>query len=103
MYSKVKLSNLNLDDHAKKKLIKLVGERYCKDTDKLTITTDRYGCRKEKNAISSGCSKESIVSLLGISVNFNVFATCVSVFFFSFPGLKYIFRCTNTPIHVLKM
>ncbi|NXW51636.1 RT35 protein, partial [Nyctiprogne leucopyga] len=38
---RVKLSNLNLDDHAKKKLIKLVGERYCKDTDTLTITTDR--------------------------------------------------------------
>ncbi|EMP38467.1 28S ribosomal protein S35 [Chelonia mydas] len=38
---RVKLSKLNLDDHAKKKLIKLVGERYCKDTDMLTITTDR--------------------------------------------------------------
>uniref|UniRef100_A0A8C0PGY1 Mitochondrial ribosomal protein S35 n=2 Tax=Canis lupus familiaris TaxID=9615 RepID=A0A8C0PGY1_CANLF len=30
---RVKLSSLNLDDHAKKKLIKLVGERYCKTTD----------------------------------------------------------------------
>lgn len=38
---KVKLSSLNLDNHAKKKLIKLVGERYCKATDVLTITTDR--------------------------------------------------------------
>lgn len=38
---KVKLSSLNLDDHAKKKLIKLVGERYCKTTDVLTIKTDR--------------------------------------------------------------
>ncbi|XP_033004120.1 28S ribosomal protein S35, mitochondrial isoform X2 [Lacerta agilis] len=37
----VKLSSLNLDDHAKKKLIKLVGERYCEGTDTLTITTDR--------------------------------------------------------------
>lgn len=45
---KVKLSNLNLDDHAKKKLIKLVGDRYCKDTDMLTITTDRYGYKKRK-------------------------------------------------------
>lgn len=43
LYFKVKLSKLNLDDHAKKKLIKLVGERYSKDTDILTITTDRYG------------------------------------------------------------
>ncbi|NXQ18316.1 RT35 protein, partial [Peucedramus taeniatus] len=38
---RVKLSNLNLDDHAKKKLIKLVGERYCRETDVLTIATDR--------------------------------------------------------------
>lgn len=37
----VKLSSLNLDDHARKKMLKLVGERYCKDTDVLTITTDR--------------------------------------------------------------
>lgn len=33
---------MNLDNHAKKKLIKLVGERYCKTTDVLTITTDRW-------------------------------------------------------------
>ncbi|KFO04588.1 hypothetical protein N312_13517, partial [Balearica regulorum gibbericeps] len=44
---RVKLSNLNLDEHAKKKLIKLVGERYCKDTDMLTITTDRCPLRRQ--------------------------------------------------------
>ncbi|XP_067387153.1 small ribosomal subunit protein mS35 [Emydura macquarii macquarii] len=44
---RIKLSNLNLDDHAKKKLIKLVGERYCKNTDILTITTDRCPLRKQ--------------------------------------------------------
>lgn len=56
---KVKLSNLNLDDHAKKKLIKLVGERYCKDTDMLTITTDRYAYKKgKKNACRNGHSIE---------------------------------------------
>ncbi|KAM4671258.1 small ribosomal subunit protein mS35 isoform 1-T1 [Amazona ochrocephala] len=44
---RVKLSNLNLDDHAKKKLVKLVGERYCKDTDILTITTDRCPLRRQ--------------------------------------------------------
>ncbi|XP_009880179.1 PREDICTED: 28S ribosomal protein S35, mitochondrial [Charadrius vociferus] len=44
---RVKLSNLNLDDHAKKKLIKLVGERYCKDTDVLNITTDRCPLRRQ--------------------------------------------------------
>ncbi|NXY19845.1 RT35 protein, partial [Atrichornis clamosus] len=38
---RVKLSNLNLDEHAKKKLVRLVGERYCQETDVLTITTDR--------------------------------------------------------------
>ncbi|KAM9171188.1 small ribosomal subunit protein mS35 isoform 2-T2 [Pangshura tecta] len=44
---RVKLSKLNLDDHAKKKLIKLVGERYCKDTDILTIITDRCPLRRQ--------------------------------------------------------
>ncbi|XP_012496413.1 PREDICTED: 28S ribosomal protein S35, mitochondrial [Propithecus coquereli] len=46
---KVKLSSLNLDDHAKKKLIKLIGERYCKTTDVLTIKTDRKTEEWEKN------------------------------------------------------
>ncbi|KAB0352373.1 hypothetical protein FD754_017230 [Muntiacus muntjak] len=41
---RVKLSSLNLDDHAKKKLIKLVGDRYCQSTDVLTIKTDRDRC-----------------------------------------------------------
>ncbi|XP_071390817.1 small ribosomal subunit protein mS35 [Centroberyx affinis] len=40
VHLKVKLSSLNLDDHARKKMLKLVGERYCKDTDVLTIRTD---------------------------------------------------------------
>ncbi|XP_017289731.1 28S ribosomal protein S35, mitochondrial [Kryptolebias marmoratus] len=37
---RVKLSSLNMDDHARKKLLKLVGERYCSDSDILTITAD---------------------------------------------------------------
>ncbi|XP_071407543.1 small ribosomal subunit protein mS35 [Pithys albifrons albifrons] len=44
---RVKLSNLNLDDHAKKKLVKLVGERYCRETDVLTIVTDRCPLRRQ--------------------------------------------------------
>uniref|UniRef100_UPI00398EBFB1 small ribosomal subunit protein mS35 isoform X2 n=1 Tax=Pristiophorus japonicus TaxID=55135 RepID=UPI00398EBFB1 len=44
---KIRLSNLNLDDHAKKKLIRLVGNRYNKDTDILTITTDRCPLRRQ--------------------------------------------------------
>uniref|UniRef100_A0A9L0J9G1 Mitochondrial ribosomal protein S35 n=1 Tax=Equus asinus TaxID=9793 RepID=A0A9L0J9G1_EQUAS len=44
---RVKLSSLNLDDHAKKKLIKLVGERYCKTTDVLTIRTDRCPLKRQ--------------------------------------------------------
>ncbi|XP_049929605.1 28S ribosomal protein S35, mitochondrial [Epinephelus moara] len=44
---KVKLSTLNLDDHARKKMLKLVGERYCKDTDILTITTDSCPLRQQ--------------------------------------------------------
>ncbi|XP_067855695.1 small ribosomal subunit protein mS35 [Heptranchias perlo] len=43
----IRLLNLNLDDHAKKKLIKLVGDRYNKDTDILTITTDRCPLRQQ--------------------------------------------------------
>ena len=37
----VKLSSLNLDYHARDKLLRLVGDRYEPDTDLLTITTDR--------------------------------------------------------------
>ncbi|XP_040843388.1 28S ribosomal protein S35, mitochondrial isoform X2 [Ochotona curzoniae] len=44
---RVKLSSLNLDDHAKKKLIKLVGERYCPTTDVLTIKTDRCPLKRQ--------------------------------------------------------
>ncbi|KAI1883374.1 hypothetical protein AGOR_G00230760 [Albula goreensis] len=45
----VKLSSLNLDDHAQKKLIKLVGKRYNKDTDVLTLTTDSCPLRKQNH------------------------------------------------------
>ncbi|XP_003466829.2 small ribosomal subunit protein mS35 isoform X2 [Cavia porcellus] len=44
---RVNCSRLNLDDHAKKKLIKLVGERYCKTTDVLTIKTDRCPLKRQ--------------------------------------------------------
>uniref|UniRef100_A0A8C7AC21 Small ribosomal subunit protein mS35 mitochondrial conserved domain-containing protein n=1 Tax=Neovison vison TaxID=452646 RepID=A0A8C7AC21_NEOVI len=44
---RVKLSSLNLDDHAKKKLIKLVGERYCKTTEVLTIETNRCPLKRQ--------------------------------------------------------
>ncbi|TRY91474.1 hypothetical protein DNTS_027218 [Danionella cerebrum] len=37
---KVPLSSLNLDDHARKKIIKLAKERYCEETDTLTLVTD---------------------------------------------------------------
>ncbi|KAL4625063.1 28S ribosomal protein S35, mitochondrial [Arapaima gigas] len=44
---RVKLSSLNLDDHARKKMIKLVGERYCKRTDTLTLVADRCPLKKQ--------------------------------------------------------
>ncbi|XP_053741971.1 28S ribosomal protein S35, mitochondrial [Synchiropus splendidus] len=44
---RVKLSSLNLDDHARKKMLKLVGERYCRDSDLLTITTDSCPLRQQ--------------------------------------------------------
>ncbi|TDH09389.1 hypothetical protein EPR50_G00086330 [Perca flavescens] len=49
VHLKVKLSSLNLDDHARKKMLKLVGERYCKDTDVLTITTDSCPLRQQNH------------------------------------------------------
>lgn len=49
VHLKVKLSSLNLDDHARKKMLKLVGERYCKDTDVLTITTNSCPLRKQNH------------------------------------------------------
>ncbi|XP_051237494.1 28S ribosomal protein S35, mitochondrial [Dicentrarchus labrax] len=43
----VKLSSLNLNDQARKKMLKLVGDRYCKDTDILTITADRCPLKQQ--------------------------------------------------------
>ncbi|CAL8375884.1 unnamed protein product [Arctogadus glacialis] len=37
---RVRLSSLNLDEHAREKMLKLLGDRYCKGTDILTIPTD---------------------------------------------------------------
>ncbi|MEQ2302941.1 28S ribosomal protein S35, mitochondrial [Ameca splendens] len=47
VHLKVKLSRFNLDDHARKKMLKLVGERYCKDSDILSITTDSCPLRQQ--------------------------------------------------------
>lgn len=46
---RVKLSSLNLDKHAKDKLIRLVGDRYDKETDLITITADRCPARVQNN------------------------------------------------------
>ncbi|XP_015255715.1 PREDICTED: 28S ribosomal protein S35, mitochondrial [Cyprinodon variegatus] len=47
VHLKVKLSSLNLDEHARKKMLKLVGERYCKDSDILSIKTDCCPLRQQ--------------------------------------------------------
>ncbi|XP_008310452.1 small ribosomal subunit protein mS35 [Cynoglossus semilaevis] len=44
---RVKLCSLSLDDHARKKFIKLVGNKYCKSSDIVTITTDSCPLRKQ--------------------------------------------------------
>lgn len=44
---RIKLSILNLDKHARDKFIRLVGERYDKETDLVTITADRCPVRKQ--------------------------------------------------------
>ncbi|CAL8359183.1 unnamed protein product [Lota lota] len=47
VHLRVRLSSLNLDDHARKKMLKLLGDRYCKATDILTITTDSCPLRQQ--------------------------------------------------------
>ncbi|XP_014237344.1 28S ribosomal protein S35, mitochondrial [Trichogramma pretiosum] len=44
---RVKLSNLTLDQHAKDKILRLVGERYDPESDLLTIVADRCPIRKQ--------------------------------------------------------
>lgn len=44
---RVKLSNLNLDTHAKDKMLRLLGDKYNTETDLITITTDRCPMRKQ--------------------------------------------------------
>lgn len=44
---RIKLSTLNLDKHSRDKFIRLVGDRYDKDTDLVTITADRCPVRKQ--------------------------------------------------------
>ncbi|KAF7224027.1 small ribosomal subunit protein mS35 [Nothobranchius furzeri] len=47
VHLRLKLSSLKLDDHAWKKMLKLVGGRYCKDSDILTITADSCPLRRQ--------------------------------------------------------
>lgn len=44
---KVKLSQLELDKHAKDKFLRLIGDRYDETTDIVTIVTDRCPTRKQ--------------------------------------------------------
>ncbi|VVC90760.1 unnamed protein product [Leptidea sinapis] len=44
---RVKLSSLELDKHAKDKFLRLVGDRYDKETDLVTFTADRCPMRKQ--------------------------------------------------------
>lgn len=43
----MKLSALELDEHARDKFLRLVGERYDPDTDVVTITTDSCPLKKQ--------------------------------------------------------
>lgn len=43
----MKLSTLKLDDHARDKFLRLVGDRYNQETDDITIVTDRCPLRKQ--------------------------------------------------------
>ncbi|XP_026762123.1 28S ribosomal protein S35, mitochondrial [Galleria mellonella] len=60
---RVKLSTLKLDQHARDKFIRLVGERYDPETDLVTITADRCPIRKQNqdyvNYLLTACYHES--------------------------------------------
>ncbi|XP_056272486.1 28S ribosomal protein S35, mitochondrial [Pseudoliparis swirei] len=47
VHLRVKLSSLNLDDHARKKMLKLIGNKYCKDTDVISVTADSCPLRQQ--------------------------------------------------------
>ncbi|XP_046845099.1 28S ribosomal protein S35, mitochondrial-like [Xenia sp. Carnegie-2017] len=44
---KISLGHLTLDEHARKKMIELLGHRYNEETDELTITADKCPTRKQ--------------------------------------------------------
>ncbi|KAL5010442.1 hypothetical protein ScPMuIL_012747 [Solemya velum] len=46
---KVKLSKLDLDYHARDKMLRLVGNKYNHETDELTLTTDRCPLKKQNH------------------------------------------------------
>lgn len=49
VHLRVKLSSLNLDTHARDKILRLLGDRYCKDTDIVAITTDSCPLRQQNH------------------------------------------------------
>lgn len=60
---RIKLSSLKLDEHARDKFIRLVGDRYNKETDLVTITADRCPVRVQNsdyvNYLLTACYHES--------------------------------------------
>ncbi|XP_041984184.1 28S ribosomal protein S35, mitochondrial [Aricia agestis] len=60
---RIKLSNLNLDKHAKDKFLRLVGDKYDEKTDLVTITADRCPVRKQNldyvNYLLTACYHEA--------------------------------------------
>ncbi|SPP77094.1 28S ribosomal protein S35, mitochondrial [Drosophila guanche] len=62
----LKLSDLKFDNHARDKFLRLVGERYNKETDVLTFVTDRCPLRKQNYDYAlyllTACYHESFVT-----------------------------------------
>lgn len=60
---RIKLSTLNLDKHSKDKFLRLVGDRYNKETDLVTITADRCPVRTQNqdyvNYLLTACFHEA--------------------------------------------
>ena len=69
------MKDLVLDDHARKKLIELVEDRYDPETDELTIVADRYSCYRHLLLLwvapKRSVLKQSLVTAGGVACEYS--------------------------------
>jgi Mitochondrial ribosomal subunit protein. len=92
----LKLSTLELDDHARDKFLRLVGDRYNPKTDVLTIVTDRCPMKKQNYDycmyVLTALFHESWVSKLfhGVGVYFGNYSEATTII----KKLSFVFNLT---------